>query len=360
MKYLFIVQGEGRGHMTQAITLSDLLRRNGHEVVAVLLGINKNLRIPSFFYEGICTEVIPFETPSFAFSKNRKKISLSKTLLKNVRPDKLKKFKDNIVFIHEQIQNYSPDAVINFFDMLPGLCNLRYREEIPFINIAHQFLIQHPDYTCAQGSGNGMMLYRLYTQLSNIGATKTLALSFYPLKDLVRYRMAVMPPLMRKEVYGMETSKGDYVLAYMVNPAFMDEILKWHEHNPTVQLHVFWNKNGDTEDRIVDETLTIHQLDNEKFLKYMAGCKAYITTAGFESVCEAAYMGKPVMMIPAHVEQHVNAIDAQLAGLGIVSNTFDITALMKFADEEYKQNDEFRKWADTTENCFIEQVTTWI
>ena len=33
MKFLFIVQGEGRGHLTQAITLEEILRRNGHEVV---------------------------------------------------------------------------------------------------------------------------------------------------------------------------------------------------------------------------------------------------------------------------------------------------------------------------------------
>ena len=36
----------------------------------------------------------------------------------------------------------------------------------------------------------------------------------------------------------------------------------------------------------VDDTLSFHQLDDVKFLRYMAGCKAYATTAGFESVCE--------------------------------------------------------------------------
>ena len=29
MKFLFIVQGEGRGHFTQAITLEEMLLRNG-------------------------------------------------------------------------------------------------------------------------------------------------------------------------------------------------------------------------------------------------------------------------------------------------------------------------------------------
>ena len=36
MKILFIVQGEGRGHLTQAISMEKLLRSNGHEVVEVL------------------------------------------------------------------------------------------------------------------------------------------------------------------------------------------------------------------------------------------------------------------------------------------------------------------------------------
>lgn len=38
MKILFIVQGEGRGHLTQAISMEKLLRSSGHEVVEVLVG----------------------------------------------------------------------------------------------------------------------------------------------------------------------------------------------------------------------------------------------------------------------------------------------------------------------------------
>ena len=53
MKYLFIVQGEGRGHLTQAISLSQMLRRHGHEVVEVLVGKSSNREIPAFFLEKI-------------------------------------------------------------------------------------------------------------------------------------------------------------------------------------------------------------------------------------------------------------------------------------------------------------------
>ena len=53
MKILFIVQGEGRGHLTQAISMEKLLRSNGHEVVEVLVGKSESRRLPGFFIRNI-------------------------------------------------------------------------------------------------------------------------------------------------------------------------------------------------------------------------------------------------------------------------------------------------------------------
>ena len=49
MKVVFVVQGEGRGHMTQAITMKELLCSNGHEVTKVLVGRSKSRSLPDFF-----------------------------------------------------------------------------------------------------------------------------------------------------------------------------------------------------------------------------------------------------------------------------------------------------------------------
>ena len=38
MKILFIIQGEGRGHLTQALSLRQKLTDEGHQVVGVLVG----------------------------------------------------------------------------------------------------------------------------------------------------------------------------------------------------------------------------------------------------------------------------------------------------------------------------------
>ena len=65
MKFLFIVQGEGRGHFTQAITLEEMLLRNGHEVVEVLVGKSSTRTLPGFFNRSIHAPVKRFISPNF-------------------------------------------------------------------------------------------------------------------------------------------------------------------------------------------------------------------------------------------------------------------------------------------------------
>lgn len=48
MKVIFVIQGEGRGHLTQALALKQMLLHEGHEVVKVLVGKSKNRVIPEF------------------------------------------------------------------------------------------------------------------------------------------------------------------------------------------------------------------------------------------------------------------------------------------------------------------------
>ncbi|MFT4224432.1 glycosyltransferase family protein [Dysgonomonas sp.] len=361
MKYLFIVQGDGRGHMTQAIALSEMLRRNGHEVVEVLVGKSKTREIPEFFYRRIGAKCRVYDTPSFIFKKNQKHIHPLKTLIYNINPKRLKKYKKSIEMIDRRIKKTTPDVVVNFYEILAGLSHLRFSIEVPFINIGHQFLIKHPDYMHAKGDGQGMMLFRLHTLLCGIGATKTLALSFYPLKDNIPQRIAVVPPLLRKEVLELTPGSGDYILGYMLNQGYENEVREWHRDNPDAELNFFWDKKGVESEVVLGKGLTMHQLDDKKFLQYMAGCKGYITTAGFESICEAVYLNKPVMMIPVHIEQEVNAADAESAGCGITGTSFNISRLNQYI-ESYKgdNNRQFRDWVDCGEELFLKHLTTLV
>ncbi|MDR2119674.1 MAG: hypothetical protein LBP64_02190 [Tannerella sp.] len=356
-RFMFVVQGEGRGHLTQAISLAEILRRHGHEVVATLVGKSFSREVPTFFTKRMNTPVVVYEAPSFVFKKNKKHIDGMKTLLYNINPQKLKKYGDSIELIHRQVIEYRPDVVVNFYEVLPGFAQLYFRHDIPFVDIGHQYMMRHPDYLQGRGDPQHLMLLRLHSILTSMGATKILALSFYSMKSYPHERITIVPPLLRSEVLELKPEEGDYILGYMVNQGYENEVRAWHRKHPEVKLHFFWDKEDAPETLQVDETFTLHTINDALFLKYMAGCKGYITTAGFESVCEALYLNKPVMMIPAHIEQEVNAADAQSIDGGIVGNKFDLSRLLAHMREERKFDaDTFRKWVRSAEKIFIEQL----
>ena len=87
-------------------------------------------------------------------------------------------------------------------------------------------------------------------------------------------------------------------------------------------------------------------VSNLKFhtnVRYMAGARAYATTAGFESVCEAMYLGKPVLMVPTHIEQACNAFDAVHAGAGVIADRFDLDALLQLS-QTHQPDLAFSHW----------------
>ena len=65
MKFLFIVQGEGRGHLTQALALEEILRKGGHEVVETLVGKSNSRQLPGFFNRNMKAPIRRFDSPNF-------------------------------------------------------------------------------------------------------------------------------------------------------------------------------------------------------------------------------------------------------------------------------------------------------
>jgi uncharacterized protein (TIGR00661 family) len=341
MKVLFIVQGEGRGHLTQAITMEELLRRNGHEVVEVLVGKSNSRRLPGFFNRSIQAPVKRFLSPNFLPTPANKRVNLSRSVAYNTA--KLPTYIKSINYIHHRIEESGADLVINFYELLTGLTYLFFRPSVPQISIGHQYLFLHRDFEFPDKNGINLWLLRFFTRLTCLGAQRKLALSFREMEDDEEEHIHVVPPLLRRDVLSCEGAEGDYLHGYMVNSGFGESVRDWHRAHPEVPLHFFWDKQDEEEVCRIDGTLSFHQIDDVKFLRYMAGCKAYATTAGFESVCEAMYLGKPLLMVPAHIEQDCNAYDAARTGAGIVSDSFDLERLLEFS-EDYRPDATFRYW----------------
>ena len=136
-KYILAVQGEGRGHMTQAMTIYDMLIEQGHTVCAVLLGSSGTRDIPKFFFEKIKAPIIQLQSPNFVTDKKNKSINVTKSVIHNFR--KLKTFRKSLRIIDALVKEHEPDVVINFFDLLIGLYYRFYKPKSKIICVGSQY-----------------------------------------------------------------------------------------------------------------------------------------------------------------------------------------------------------------------------
>ena len=356
MNYVFIVQGEGRGHMTQAIALSKILRENGHTLSKVFIGKSPQRRIPDFVYERMGCEVVPFDSPNFITDDKTKSIRLGPTIAYNLWH--ARRFFRSIAFLNREIKKSQPDVIVNFYDLLAGMYFKRYAKGIRKICIGHQYLVQHPDFDYPQGKEQDVRALRINTAITSWNADKKLALSFRPLPDHKNVR--VVPPLLRELVLKADPQEKSFILAYLNNNGFAEEIIAWQKEHPEQEIHCFWDKKEVGEEWSPQSGLTFHQLDDVKFMERMKSCQGFCSTAGFEAICEAMYLGKPVMMVPIHnhIEQECNAIDAVKSGAGISANFFDLDRFAAYLpDHESDDNRAFQGWVGQAEDVFLAELT---
>lgn len=166
-----------------------------------------------------------------------------------------------------------------------------FRPSVPYVCIGHQYLFLHREFEFPEKDVVQLFMLRLFTRMTSLKAKKRLALSFRKMPEDRENNLVVVPPLLRQEVIAIRPETGNYIHGYMVNAGFSDSVKAFHSVHPEVPLHFFWDKADTEEVTRMDETLSFHQLDDVKFLNYMAGCRAYASTAGFESICEAMYLG---------------------------------------------------------------------
>ena len=353
MKVIFIVQGEGRGHLTQALTLEKMLRDKGHEVVEILVGKSKAREIPSFFYAKTQAPVVKFDSPNFLPSRSQTGVSVLGSTFYNLF--RLPKYLRSILLIRKHLKDIQPDMVINFYEILGNVCHQLFRPAIPEVCIGHQYMFLHPDFTFPQVHRHSQEWMKVFTEMTCMGAQKVLALSLRKYHHAEKEGITVVPPLLRNEILSTPRHHGNYITGYMLNPGFSKYVMQWHEKHPKVCLHFYWDKKDAPEVTQVDSTLSFHQINDEAFIRDLANCKAYATTGGFESVCKAMYMGKPVIMAPVHVEQECNAFEAQQEGAGVMEPHFDLDRLLAFA-QDYTENVEFRIWENQAEEIIVNAI----
>jgi uncharacterized protein (TIGR00661 family) len=339
--------------MTQAIAMNEMLRRHGHEVKAVLVGSNQTRSLPAFFEQAFAVPVRQIASPGFSLKKGRA-ISLGRTAGNLARH--VPEFRRSLATLDETIKAVEPDLIVNFLEPLMGVYNLLHPHSIPVLAVGHQFMLGHPEFITVPGYQMQQFGMKQYVRLTGARSSR-LALSFYPAKDLPERQLFVAPPILRRQLFELQPDfSGGYFQIYLLNHGYAEKINEWHRRHRDIPIHCFYDKAGAPPEEHVDANLTFHKIHGEKFLQMMAKCRALATTAGFESVSEAAYLGKPLLMVPVenHFEQYLNACDAEKSGIGIRDTTFRLSRLLDPPNPETVA--KFRSWVNEAETRVIRAI----
>src|SRR5690349_9515869 len=234
IKVMFTVQGEGRGHMTQAIAMQEMLQRHGHHVAAVLVGSNANRSLPAFFEEAFAGRVRPIASPGFAVAKGRG-VSLLRSGAGVLA--KSPSFKQSLSTIHETVTAVEPDLIVNFLEPLLGMYNAIRRHPVPVLVVGHQYMLEHPAFVPDRKWSLDRLGMAAYVRLTGTRSSR-LALSFYTAADLPNQRLYICPPILRRQLFEQHADSFDgHLLVYVLNHGYADEIAQWHAKHPEIPIH---------------------------------------------------------------------------------------------------------------------------
>jgi uncharacterized protein (TIGR00661 family) len=344
LRILFTIQGDGRGHLTQALAVQKILHDAGHSIPAILVGRQPDQDMPEFYAEKAAAPIKRFDSFAFITDKSDTKIAPLSTLIYNVRS--AGRYWNSLRIIRNEIARHKPDVVLNYFEPLVGICYLLHRPAAPLACIANQYLLLHPDYPFPPGKRIDRWLVQFWSRVTSIGARKRLSLSLKPMSNFPT-GLAVTPPLLRPEVLAQTDARREsFLLIYLLKAGFREEIVAWHRRHPEVSLHCFTDRPQDADAVPFDETLTFHRINDRTFLDLMARCDGMVATGGYQTVCEAMYCGKPILIVPVgnHYEQECNAHEGELAGAGLGASQFDLDRFVEYLPKHATDPTPFRNW----------------
>ncbi len=318
-----------------------------------MAGTNQTRSLPAFFEQAFAVPVRPILSPGFSLKQHRS-ISMPATLGNIIR--NLPAYRKSLATIRQAINEVQPDLIINFLEPLMGVYNLLNAHKIPVLVVGHQYMLEHPNFVHEKKFKMEQLGMKFYIAVTGAKSSR-MALSFYHAPDMPERKFFVSPPILRRQLFELRPDfSGGHLLVYLLNHGYADEIISWHKQNPTIPIHCFYDKPGAPEEDKVDGTLTFHRIHGEKFLRLMGTARGVACTAGFESVSEGAYLGKPLLLIPVenHLEQYLNACDAERTGLGMHDSKFHLSRLLEGPKSEATA--KFRAWVDQAEAIAMRAV----
>jgi len=251
---MFIVQGEGKGHMSQALALKEYLDEAGHTVEAVLLGTGHPHEVPDYFKEIFPEKLRIFRSPWLLRTPNKKGIYVGRTLLFNLVHSV--GYLKEIRRIRKEVDAIKPDVIFNFYEVLGALALRKVAPGIQRIGLGHHFYLHLNKALFRMRPIWHRALLSMHSTIIMRSCDSVLALSYH--KEQGSDAIRVVPPLVRKEFREMNYIPGSSYLVYLLQEGFYYELLRLARNNPGFQADVFTSLKPAIE---IPKGIRIHPFD---------------------------------------------------------------------------------------------------
>ncbi len=289
MKILYAIQGTGNGHLSRARDIIPHLKTKG-DLHILVSGTQADVSLDypiQYRLKGL----------SFVFGK-RGGVDIAATYKKSNAKGLWKEIKEM------PVNDY--DIIINDFEPVSAwACFFAHK---PCIGLSHQAAVaNHHSPKPKSIDLAGMALLRYYAPV-----TKQYGFHFKP------YDINIYTPVIRQQIRELAVANKGHYTVYL--PAYDDKRII----NILSQLsHIKWqvfSKHNKTS--LTKGNINIQPINNEAFIKSMAGSRGVLCGAGFETPAEALFLHKKLMVIPmkGQYEQQCNAAALQEMGVPVIKS----------------------------------------
>lgn len=363
------IQGEGKGHFSQAMEAKELLEKKGFQINGIYLGKSLMRKTPSYFRKIAGQKLKSYLSPNFIRTPDKKGIQIFLSIFINLVLSPVYLFESIRIAI--LIRKNKPAFVLNFYEPIAALSMKHWNRRIPQAIISHHFYLSHPDFIHPHGMEKSYFWLQMMNRFMKRRADMVFALSFRKGDDYKKIKL--IPPLVTRELKeGLSSenseeqknrvttdessSKAGADLCYFLNKGFIKDAISFYSEHPELKADVFCDLESYPG---LPDNVNLHLPSREYFLEKLQKCQRLIATAGFDLVAEAFYLGKPVFLLPAknHYEQYCNALDAARTGLAFQLEHFSDLKEIEFTP---RSNKSYREWLKQGELLLPVALNTYL
>lgn len=305
MRIIYSLSGQGFGHGARSKEVIRHLIRAGHKVKIFTYGQSLFMLEKEFGDEAI------FEIPGLVLNYKKNKLAYFKTAWSNMK--KVTKQARDWKKISGAFNDFNPDVVITDFE--PLIAILAKAKRKPLISIDNQHQLTNTEIELQDSYKKELLAENVVIKSLVWGAKYYLVTSFFKTKP-IKEKTEVFAPIIRKEVMDLQVSAGDYYLVYQgadfehIFPMLSSLDGKFVVFGPHAEK--------------VEGNVEYKGFATAEWLKYLAGAKAVIGTAGLSLMCESIYLKKPYLALPikGQIEQIINAQYLERLGFGLFTYDF--------------------------------------